>query len=69
MAQGTILKVEKGAWVSVTVPDEGAYVDPITGFEYKLFGFLGSHVGPGYAMSGWPTFYERLVPIGADLSG
>lgn len=65
MTQGTILVPKAGKLVSVEVPDPGKYLDPISGSHFNLMGFLGSHTGPGYAMSGWPVFWERLVPTDA----
>lgn len=62
MSQGTILKVKEGKFVPVEVVDAGDYIDPETGWQYHLSGFLGFHSGPGYAMTGWPTFWERLIP-------
>lgn len=63
MSQGTVLVPDGGKWRSAEVPEPGEYMDPDTEMRFRLNGFLGSHSGPGYAMSGWPTHWERLIPV------
>lgn len=61
------MKRLKKVWVAgdlVELLPPGDYVYPPTGVRYTLAGAMGMHSGPGYVMSGWPTFWRDLIPAG-----
>lgn len=46
----------------VELPPEGHYRRPNTGEKYFLGANMSFHSGPYYTVTGWPTFWQELVP-------